>query len=260
MAALERQHGNEKAHSAASGVAHQQAGRFCVGPQIGQQCTHEHNTCGAVLGQLCFIGQQVGADGHDCHAGRQTVHAVGAVDHIDAGPDQNDDEQQVHCIRQREAPLQKVHTAAVEVQVSGTGYNGDHKIDQAFFVLIPCGLCRIVKVTGQHGRNEQHGVDDILHLEGQEGHRHQRDAQHEDQAGTAGLALGKCTIHRKLAAMVMGEPVMKNGIHQSRESKCQQKCQSIHAALSHDRKQQFDHIQSSSFFYSYCERSVSRSP
>ena len=32
------------------------------------------------------------------------------------------------------------------------------------------------------------------------------------------------------------------------------------AALSHDRKQQFDHIQSSSFFYSYCERSVSRSP
>ena len=62
------------------------------------------------------------------------------------------------------------------------------------------------------------------------------------------------------AAMVMGEPVMKNGIHQSRESKCQQKCQSIHAALSHDRKQQFDHIQSSSFFYSYCERSVSRSP
>ena len=40
VAALERQHCNEKAHGAASGIAHQQAGRLCVGPQIGQQCTN----------------------------------------------------------------------------------------------------------------------------------------------------------------------------------------------------------------------------
>ena len=71
MAALKGQHCDKEAHCAAAGIAHQQAGRLCVGPQIGQQRTHEHNACGAVLGQLCFIGQQLGADGHHCNTCRK---------------------------------------------------------------------------------------------------------------------------------------------------------------------------------------------
>ena len=62
-------------------------------------------------------------------------------------------------------------------------------------------------------------------------------AQHEDQAGTTGLTLGKRTVHRKLAAMVVRKLIVKNGVHQSRKGKRQQECQSIDTALSYDRKQ-----------------------
>ena len=259
MAALQRQDRDEEAHGTAAGIAHQQAGGLCVGPQVGQQRTHEHDTCGAVVTQLLLIGQQVGADGHNGHAGGQAVHTVGAVDHVDAGPDQDDDQQQVHGIRQREAPLQELHPAAVEVQVGDTGHDGDHKINDALLVLVPGGLGGIVEVAGEHGRDEQHRVDDILHLERQECQRHQRDAQHEDQAGAAGLALGQAAVDRKLAAVVMGKFIVEYRIHQSREDKGQQERQSVHAALPHDRKQHFDHLQNSSFFCC-CERSVSRCP
>ena len=237
MAAFEGQHCDKEAHCAAAGIAHQQAGRLCVGPQIGQQRTHEHNACGAVLGQLCFIGQQVGTDGHHCNTCRKAVHAVGAVDHIDAGPDQNNDQQQVHSIRQSETPLQEIHTAAVEVEVGHTCNNGNGKINDTLFILVPCSFSSIVKVAGQHGCNEQDGVDDVFHLERQECQRYQCDAQHEDQAGTTGLTLGKRTVHRKLAAMVVRKLIVKNGVHQSRKGKRQQECQSIDAALSYDRKQ-----------------------
>ena len=141
-----------------------------------------------------------------------------------------------------------MYAAAVEVEVGHARHGGNDKIDDALFVLVPCGLGGIVKVTGQHGRDQQYGVNDVLHLEWQEGQRHQCDAQHKDQAGTAGLALGKRTVHRKFAAMVVRKFIVKNRIHQGREGKGKQECQSIHTALSHDRKQPFDHIQSSSFF------------
>ena len=51
------------------------------------------------------------------------------------------------------------------------------------------------------------------------------------------LTLGKRTVHRKLAAMVVRKLIVKNGVHQSREGKRQQECQSIDTALSYDRKQ-----------------------
>ena len=51
------------------------------------------------------------------------------------------------------------------------------------------------------------------------------------------LTLGKRTVHRKLAAMVVRKLIVKNGVHQSRKGKRQQECQSIDATLSYDRKQ-----------------------
>ena len=139
-------------------------------------------------------------------------YTVGAVDHVDAGPDQDDDEQQVHRIRQGEAPLQELHAAAVEVEVGHACHHGDDKVDDAFFVLVPGLFGGIVKVAGEHGSDEQHGVDDIFYPERQECQRHQRDAQHEDQAGTAGLALGQAAIDGKFTAMVVGKLVVEQRI------------------------------------------------
>ena len=48
MTALERQHGDEKAHSAAARIAHQQAGGLGIQPQVSQQRTDEHHTGGGV--------------------------------------------------------------------------------------------------------------------------------------------------------------------------------------------------------------------
>ncbi len=141
-----------------------------------------------------------------------------------------------------------MHAAAIEVEIGHACHRSNDKIDDALFVLVPGGLGCIVKVAGQHRCNEQHRINDVFHLERQERQRHQCDAQHKNQAGTAGLALGKCTVHRKFAAMVVRKFIVKNRIHQGREDKSQQECQGIHTALSHDRKQPFDHIQSSSFF------------
>ena len=242
VAALQGQDGDEETHGAAAGIAHQQGAGLCVGPQVSQQRTHEHHTGGAVVGQLFVVGDQVGADGHHRQTGGQAVHTVGAVDHVDAGPDQDDDEQQVHRIRQGEAPLQELHAAAVEVEVGHACHHGDDKVDDAFFVLVPGLFGGIVKVAGEHGSDEQHGVDDIFHPERQECQRHQRDAQHEDQAGTAGLALGQAAIDGKFTTMVVGKLVVEQRIGKRGERKCQQKRCGIHPALPDDRHQRFDHI------------------
>ena len=102
VAALERQHREEEAHGAAARVTHQQGGGLGIHPQVGQQCADEDDGGGAVVGQLFVVGDQVGADGHHRQTGGQAVHTVGAVDHVDAGPDQDDDEQQIHRIGQGE--------------------------------------------------------------------------------------------------------------------------------------------------------------
>ena len=241
MAALEGQHGDEKAHGAAAGVAHQQAGGLGVEPQVGQQRTDEHHTGGGVGTQLGLIGQQVGANGHHCQTGGKAVHTVGAVDHVDACPDEDDDEQQVHRIGQREAPLQKVHPAAVEVQVGDARQHRNDKIDDALFVLVPSSLGGIVQIAGEHGSDQQHIIHHILGGEGQKRQRHQRDAQHKDQSGAARLALGKFAVHRKGAAMVVGQFIAENGIRQGGQGERQQKCHGIHAPLPDDRGKHLDH-------------------
>ena len=241
MAALERQHGDEKSHGAAAGIAHQQAGGLGVKPQVGQQRTNEHHTGGGVGAQLGLIGQQVGANGHHCQTGGKAVHTVGTVDHIDACPDKDDDEQQVHRIGQREAPLQKVYAAAIEVQVGHARQHRNDKINDAFFVLIPRGLGGIVQIAGEHRGDEQHIIHYILGVEGQKRQRHQCDAQHKDQPGATRLALGKLAVHRKGAAMVVGQFIAENGIRQGGQSERQQKCHGIHAPLPDDRGQHLDH-------------------
>ena len=241
MAALERQHGDEKAHGAAASIAHQQAGGLGVEPQVGQQRTNEHHTGGGVGAQLGLISQQVGANGHHRQTGGKAVHTVGAVDHVDACPDKDDDEQQVHRVGQREAPLQKVYAAAIEVQVGDARQHRDDKINDAFFVLIPRGLGGIVQIAREHGGDEQHIVHHILGVEGQERQRHQRDAQYKDQSGASRLALGKLAVHRKGAAVVVGQFIAENGIRQGGQGKRQQKCHGIHAPLPDDRGQHLDH-------------------
>ena len=83
-------------------------------------------------------------------------------------------------------------------------------IDQALFVLVPGGLGGIVKIAGEHGRNEQDGVDDILCFKGHHGQRDQCDAEYKDEAGTPGLALGEFAVHGKRAAMVVGELIVEH--------------------------------------------------
>ena len=241
VAALERQHGDEKAHGAAAGIAHQQAGGLGIQPQVGQQRTDEHHTSRSIRTQFGLISQQVGANGNHCQTGGKAVHTIGAVDHVDACPDQDDDEQQVHCIRQGEAPLQKVYAAAIEVQVGDARQHRDDKIDDAFFVLIPGGFGGIVQITGEHGGDQQHIVHHILCVEGQKRQRHQCDAQHKDQSGASRLALGKLAVHRKGAAVIVGQFIAENGICQGGQGKCQQKCHGLHAPLPDDRGQHLDH-------------------
>ena len=241
MTALERQHGDEKAHCAAAGIAHQQAGGLGVEPQVGQQRTDEHHTSRSIRAQLGLIGQQIGADGHHRQTGRKAVHTIGTVDHVDACPDKDDDEQQVHRIRQGEAPLQKVYAAAVEVQVGDARQHRNDKINDALFVLVPRGLGGIVQIAGQHGGDDQHIVHHILGGEGQERQRHQCDAQHKDQSGASRLALGKLAVHRKGAAVVVGQFIAENGIRQGGQGKRQQKCHGIHAPLPDDRGKHLDH-------------------
>ena len=230
MAALEGQDGQEEAHGAAARVTHQQGGRLGVLPQVGQQGTNEHDACGGVIPQFLPVGQQEGADADHGKAGGKAVHAIGAVDHIDAGPDQDDDQDEVDGIGQAEAPAQEVDLRAVEVQVGHARHNGDDQIDQALFVLVPGGLGGIVKIAGEHGRNEQDGVDDILYLKGHHGQRDQCDAEHKDEAGAPGLALGEFAVHGKRAAMVVGELIVEHRVHQRGQRKCKQKAQRIHGA------------------------------
>ena len=231
MAALERQHREEEAHGAAARVAHQQGGGLGIHPQVGQQRADEDDGGGAVIPQFLAVSQQEGADADHRQAGRQAVHTVGAVDDIDAGPDEDDDEHEVERIRDGKAPLQKVHGGAVEVQVGHTRHNGDDEVDEAFFVFVPGHLGGIVKIAGEHGGDEQHGIDDILGAQRHHRQRDQRDAEHEDEAGAAGLAFGKLAVHRKRAAMVVGELFPKDRIHQRRQRKSQQKSQRVHGAL-----------------------------
>ena len=230
MAALEGQNGQEEAHGAAARVTHQQGGRLGVLPQVGQQSTNEHNACGGVIPQFLPVGQQEGADADHGKAGGKAVHAIGAVDHIDAGPDQDDDQDEVDGIGQVEAPAQEVDLRAVEVQVGHARHNGDDQIDQALFVLVPGSLGGIVKIAGEHGRNEQDGVDDVLCFKGHHGQRDQCDAEHEDEAGAPGLALGEFAVHGKRAAMVVGELIVEHRVHQRGQRKCKQKAQRIHGA------------------------------
>ena len=105
MTRLEGQQGQEKAHRAATGVPHQDGGGLGVDPQIGQQRAHEHRRRGDVAAQLFAVEQREGAHADHRQTGGQAVHAVGAVDHIDAGPDQNHDQQQVDRVGQQEVPL-----------------------------------------------------------------------------------------------------------------------------------------------------------
>ena len=230
MAALEGQDGQEEAHGAAARVTHQQGGRLGVLPQVSQQGTNEHDACGGVIPQFLPVGQQEGADADHGKAGGKAVHAIGAVDHVDAGPDQDDDEDEVDGIGQAEAPAQEVDLRAVEVQVGHARHNSDDQIDQALFVLVPGSLGGIVKIAGEHGRNEQDGVDDILCLKRHHGQRDQCDAEYKDEAGTPGLALGEFAIHGKRAAMVVGELIVEHRVHQRGQRKCKQKAQRIHGA------------------------------
>ena len=134
-----------------------------------------------------------------------------------------------------------MHPAAIEVQVGDARQHRDDKIDDAFFVLIPGSFGGIVQITGEHGSNEQHIVHHILCVEGQERQRHQCDAQHKDQSGASRLALGKLAVHRKGAAVVVGQFIAENGICQGGQGKRQQKCHGIHAPLPDDRGQHLDH-------------------
>src|SRR5699024_9641103 len=120
----------EKAHGAAAGVPHQDGGGLGVDPQVGQQRPHEHRRSGDVAGQLLGVQQSEGAHADHRQAGGQTVHAVGAVDHVDAGPDQDDDQQQVDRVGQHKIPVQEPHPTAVEVQVGDAGHQGNDKVDQ----------------------------------------------------------------------------------------------------------------------------------
>ncbi len=108
----------------------------------------------------------------------------------------------------------------LQVQVGHARHNGDDQIDQALFVLVPGGLGGIVKIAGEHGRNEQDGVDDVLCLKRHHGQRDQRDAEHEDESGTPGLALGELAVDGKGAAMVVGELVVEHRVHQRGQRKC----------------------------------------
>ena len=107
--------------------------------------------------QLLPIGQQERADGHHCQAGREAVHTVGTVDHIDAGPDEHDDEQQVDRVRDAERPVQQLHAGAVEVEVGDTCHHRDDKINEALFVFVPGRIRRIVKIAREHGGDEEDG-------------------------------------------------------------------------------------------------------
>ena len=110
---------------------------------------------------------------------------------------------------------------AVEVQVGHTRHDGDDEVDEAFFVFVPRHFRSIVKIAREHGGNEQHGIDDILGAQRHHCQRNQRDAEHEDEAGTAGLALGELAVHRKGAAMVLGELFPEDRVHQRRQRKGQ---------------------------------------
>ena len=147
MAALEGEDGEEEAHRTTAGVAHQEARGLSVGPQVGQQRTDEDDGCGGVVAQLLPVGQQEGADAHHRKAGRQAIHAVGAVDHVDAGPDEDDDEQQVKGVRDGEGHAQEVHRRAVEVQVGDARHHCDDKVDESLFVLVPRRLGGVIEVA-----------------------------------------------------------------------------------------------------------------
>ena len=67
-------------------------------------------------------------------------------------------------------------------------------------------------------------------LKGHHGQRDQCDAEHEDEAGTPGLALGEFAVHGKRAAMVVGELIVEHRVHQRGQRKCKQKAQRIHGA------------------------------
>ena len=231
VAALEGQDGEEEAHGTAAGVAHQEAGGLCIGPQVGQQCADKDDGSGGVAPQLLAVSQQEGADAHHREAGGQAVHAVGAVDHIDAGPDEDDDEQQVERIGNGESSAQEVDARAVEVQVGNTCHHGDDEVDEALLVLVPRRLGGVVKVARQHGGDEQNGINKVLHLKRHHRQRHQRDAEHEDESGTPGLALGELAVDGEGTAMVVGELVVEDRVHQGGQGKRQQERQRVHGLL-----------------------------
>ena len=230
MVALESQNGKEEAHGTAACVTHQQGRGFGVLPQVGQQGTDKDNAGGGVIPQFVPVSQQEGTDADHGKAGGKAVHAIGAVDHVDAGPDQDDDQNEVDGIGQAEAPLQKTDTGTVEVQVGHTCHNGDDQVDQTLFVLVPGGLGGIIEVAGKHGGDEQDGVDDVLGLKRHHGQRDQRNAEHEDEAGTTGLALGELAIHGESTAMIVGELIVEYRIHQRCQNKRHQEAQRIHGA------------------------------
>lgn len=157
------------------------------------------------------------------------VHAIGTVDHVDAGPDQDDDQDEVDGIGQAEAPAQEVDLRAVEVQVGHARHNGDDQIDQALFVLVPGSLGGIVKIAGEHGRNEQDGVDDILCFKGHHGQRDQCDAEHKNEAGTPALPW-RVRHSRQTHGHGRGELIVEHRVHQRGQRKCKQKAQRIHGA------------------------------
>ena len=134
-----------------------------------------------------------------------------------------------------------MYVAAVEVQVGDARQHCNDKINDALFVLIPRGLGGIVQIAGEHGSDQQHIVHHILGGEGQKRQRHQCDAQHKNQSGASRLALGKFAVHRKGAAVVVGQFIAENGIRQGSQGKRQQKCHGIHAPLPDDRGQHLDH-------------------
>ena len=243
MTALQGQQRQEKAHGPAASIAHQQRGGLCVGPQIRQQRTNEHRTHRGVRPQLGLICHQERANRHNAHTGRQPVHTIGTVDHIDAGPDQDHDQQQIHRVGQCKLPAQQLHAAAVEIQVGHTCHHRNGQVDQTFFVLVPSFFRCIIQVTGQHRSHQKHRVDQILGAERHKRKADQRNAQHKDQAGATGFALGQLSVHCKRTAMVLGKFITEQRVHQCGQCKCQQQCHCIYTPLPNGRCQHRNHFQ-----------------
>ena len=137
MAGFHRQHRKEKAQHAGSGVAHQHGRGIGIEPEVGQHNGAQDHGVPPVIPQGIAEQHREGHQDHRALAGTQTVHAVGAVGHIDRKPDQRRAQSAVHPGIQREGAVEKGGLGGIETDVGHHEARRKAQVDQALFVVAP---------------------------------------------------------------------------------------------------------------------------